>query len=28
MAVIVLSGLAILTIEKGERADVFQSPDL
>ena len=28
MAVIVLSGLAILAIEKGERADVFQSPDL
>ncbi|HEY5362766.1 MAG TPA: DMT family transporter, partial [Aestuariivirga sp.] len=28
MAVIVLSGLAILTIDKGERADVFQSPDL
>ncbi|MEO9168643.1 MAG: DMT family transporter [Aestuariivirga sp.] len=28
MAIIVLSGLAILAIDKGERADVFQSPDL
>ena len=28
MAVIVLSGLAILATEKGEQADVFQSPDL
>ena len=28
MAIIALSGLAILTTEKSERADVFQSPDL